>query len=350
MLASPIRLLLAICLASLSSPAAAVFHLGSLDAPDSIQRLARSGDTLVATVPFSPDALVIFDVSDPSNPAQVSTVPTSGGLSGSGLGLAIDGSVAYAGISTPGGPALASYDLSNPASVVELDSIGVAASPIVDLAIDGATAYAVSLSGPLATIRVVDISNPSSLVDTGVSFGGGTGLDFAQAVDVDAGLALVATPSSLDVFDVSTPTSPSAAGSVPLPDAAVDVLVVGTTAYVAATSSVRIIDLSTPGLPAEIGSFSLPASGLAIEGDSLFVTNQIGVVVLDVGDPTQPGLMAQFVGLAESAAIDVSGGVAVTGGTGISLEDVSNPQFPRLIDADVQPGVDFTETVVRAGL
>lgn len=205
--------------------------------------------------------LQIYDVSDPTAPALTGSIP----LPLYALGLWVSGNFAYV-ISYVGDPeasVLSIVDISNPASpsITGSTTTGTAGLHVADIKVVGKYAYVSGQSGsPDSEELVFDVSNPAApiLVSSLWVYHSPQGLDvegnyWYQSV-YDAGL--------LNIYDLSTPSSPTLVGSVPLDSACKPqgVTVEGTTAYVACyeSSSIAVVDVTNPTAPVLDGSIALP--------------------------------------------------------------------------------------------
>jgi len=168
----------------------------------------------------------------------------------------------------------------------------------------------------------------------------------ALDVEVDAGFAYVAADQAgLQVFDVTTPSAPTAAGSLALPGSTAKVAVIGDIAYaldrgirLQASIALRVVDVTDPSAPTEIGEIALSdphprvtcaEPGMAVAGKLVYVICGRFRVV-DVSDPAQPALIYEGEAFASRSSIDVEGQLAyvVQDESTLDVFDVSNPAQP----------------------
>ena len=143
----------------------------------------------------------IFDVSNPANPIEVGITGT---LSSSATGVVVQGRYAY--IVTWGGEVYV-YDISNPSAPVQKGTVDNGTES-ADMAVSGNYAYVTDFQQGLI---IYDISNPASPTFESKTF---SGLYNPYYVTVSGRYAYVTDSSlnTLNVYDVSSPTSPSLVG------------------------------------------------------------------------------------------------------------------------------------------
>jgi hypothetical protein len=238
--------------------------------------------------------LQIYDVSNPYAPAFIGSVQ----VPLYGLGLWVSGEYAYV-ISYVGDSSASTLDVvdvSNPASPAIVGSIdtGTAGLHVADIKVAGKYAYVAGQSGGQSEILVFDISNPVSphlLSSLPVAHS-------PQGLDVEGNYwyQTIYDGNSLNIYDISNPSSPSQVGTASLSGTCKpqDVTVEGTTAYVACyeNSSVAVVDVSHPTSPGVHGYISLPATSYPIflesKGRYLYsISNTPGglLSVIDTGGP-----------------------------------------------------------------
>jgi hypothetical protein len=222
----------------------------------------------------STNLLQIYDVSNPSAPAFVGSVQ----IPLVGYGLWVSGEYAYV-ISYVGVNSLSTLvvvDISNSASpaIVGSTNTGTPGVNVADIKVVGNYAYVAGQSDLQSTtqpsensqILVFDISNPASpylLSSLPV-------LHSPQGLDVEGSYwyETIYDQNSLNIYDISKPSSLSQTGTVKLITTCSpqDVTVEGTTAYVACytNSSVAVVDVSNPTSPSVKGYISLPANSYPI--------------------------------------------------------------------------------------
>jgi hypothetical protein len=233
-------------------------------------------------------------------------------------------------------PGLLIFDVSNPSNP---QLVGKLFLPDFALGVYVSGNYAY-VADWVAGLRVIDVSNPSNPRE--ISFfdtpGGASGVyvsgNYAYVADWDAGLR---------VIDVSNPSNPREVGFLDTPGEALDVYVSGNYAYVAGGyAGLRVIDVSNPSNPREVGFFDTPgfAYGIYVSGNYAYVADgelsitaegYAGLRVIDVSNPSNPREVGFFDTPNGAGGVYVSGNYAyVAGGyAGLRVIDVSNPSNPR---------------------
>jgi hypothetical protein len=232
------------------------------------------------------------------------------------------------------------------------------------VAVTGTYAY---VACGTAGLKVVDISRPTSPGIVGSFATPG----YAWAVSVVGPYAYVADGAQgISVIDISNPTSPVGVGWIDTPGAAEDIVVVNGLAYVADGNSLQIIDVSNPSSLVVRGSQTFAAGISAVE---VKVQNNIayvagagaGLITVDVSNPSSPIQLAIVPPSGSTSArtlgVVVSGSLAYVANYvgGLGVVDVSNPAAPvlrstimttgDLRDVGVQPnwlyGADSSGTI-----
>ncbi len=214
----------------------------------------------------STNLLQIYDVSNPYAPAFVGSVQ----IPLYGFGLWVSGEYAYV-LSYVGVSSISTLDVvdvSNPASptIVGSTNTGTAYLNVANIKVVGRYAYVAGQSDKQSEILVFDVSNPASpylLSSLPVAHS-------PQGLDVE-GNYLYETfydQYSLNIYDISNPSSLSLAGTASLAGTCKpqDVTVEGTTAYVACytDSSVGVVNVTNPTSPNVDGYISLPGTSYPI--------------------------------------------------------------------------------------
>ena len=223
----------------------------------------------------STNLLQIYNVSNPSAPAFVGSVP----VPLYGFGLWVSGQYAYV-ISYVGVSSLSTLvvvDVSNPASpaIVGSTNTGTPGLNVADIKVVANHAYVAGQSDAQSEILVFDISNPASpylLSSLPVAHS-------PQGLDIQGNYwyQTLYDQNSLNIYNISNPSSLSPVGAASLNATCKpqDVTVEGTTAYVACyeNSSIAIVDVSRPASPVVDGYISLPGTSYPIflESKGVFV-------------------------------------------------------------------------------
>ena len=223
--------------------------------------------------------------------------------------LADDSSSDYAGY-------LAIVDVTDPSNPTELSvyypGSSVLKSPS-DADVVGNYAYIVAVS--TENFLIVNVNNPSSPTkvyeyDPGMDGEGRLILDSVQGIDVDNGYAYLANDvdkHSLLIFDVSNPESPSIVyENDPIDndiDSLSDIFVVGNYAYAISSSrnSLLVIDVSDRSNPNIVGE-CFPPGGIRFF-DRLFVSGNYAyvarsgaddILIVDISDPNNPSYASDY--------------------------------------------------------
>lgn len=193
-------------------------------------------------------------------------------------------------------------------------------------------------------LQVVDISDPENRLIVGsVWFTGSVDClensGSLNEVVYNDGYAYVANGSyGLRIIDVSNPLSPWTYLTVPMPDEAYDVDVMGDYAYVAAKSGFYVVDLNSGTI---IGFWEeTSVNGVAVFGDYAFLACGEYLVVMDISDPTTPDYISVLIAPGgEAIDVDVVGDYAYVADLGSLLViDISDPAAPVFSGAVDTPG------------
>jgi hypothetical protein len=110
-----------------------------------------------------------------------------------------------------------------------------------------------------------------------------------NAVAVQGNFAYIGEGTSLVVLDFTNSAAPVERGRVALPAIVKDIAVAGTRAYVADSSSgLYVVDITTATSPVILGFYDTEgfADGVFIDGNQAYVADEIGLIILNVADPT----------------------------------------------------------------
>jgi hypothetical protein len=200
-----------------SNPSAAAF-VGSVQVPLYGFGLWVSGQYAYVISYVGVSSISTLDVVDVSNPASPTIVgSTNTGTAGLNVAdIKVVGKYAYVAGQSDGQSELLVFDVSSPSSPYLLSSLPVAHSP-QGLDIEGNYWYETFYDQN--SLNIYDISNPSSLSLVGTASLVGNGTCKPQDVTVEGTTAYVACyeNSSVAVVDVFNPTSPSVDGYISLP-------------------------------------------------------------------------------------------------------------------------------------
>ncbi len=254
------------------------------------------------------DMLGMFtlDVSKPDQPYQLgSDISTSRGGLRSPRAIISQGSLVYL-VDINNGFSI--YNVSDRTNPIELSQV-VDPQGMTDIAVSGHFAY-ISLQGHGSGNQgrgfiIMDISNPAQPVQ--VSY---TALDYgANTITVKGEYAFypdmiemaeTGSPSSLRVFDISSPSNPLQVGAADLTNLAPEVFRIKVSEEYAFLgdfkNGLRIFDISDPAQPRLLGSLStfVMVEDLVVVGDKVFTASYGCVNAIDISDPSHPILEAQI--------------------------------------------------------
>jgi hypothetical protein len=160
-----------------------------------------------------------------------------------------------------------------------------------------------------------------------------------------------ASQQGLQIFDISSPDSPNLLSTTPTPGDAWDIWVNDEFAFIADMhAGMTVLDVSSPKKPQIAATVTWAndyqmAEILRGEGNLVYVAaGKHGLIVVDVSDPTQPGIMSKYrpfrFGYAEGLAVK-DGIVYLAMGSeiwnissienGLHIIDATDPSSPRLV-------------------
>ncbi len=231
----------------------------------------------------------VLDVTDPTNPTIQGTLSGgSGFLASEGLPYMYGSTHAY----KADGEYIVSFDLSDPENPV-LDRQTASGGYILWLAVDAEEHYAYAADYYYG-IRVYDVGDPDTIVYvTGLALPGTIkqqpriiASDYIAVSEWDSGVAIV---------DVSTPSSPSVAGTW-RPEGVQTENLWADSSYIYAGNGANmyVIDISNRASPSTVGSipFDGYVYGVVVSGNYAYVGTAVGLRIVDItdrADPTEVG-------------------------------------------------------------
>jgi len=162
------------------------------------------------------------------------------------------------------------------------------------LAASGTYAYfAVGSTG----MEVVDFSDPANPTSVAIIAGAGSG--YAEGINVSTPYAYLANGANVSIFDVSTPASPTLAGSYTRADDEwiQDAMPRGNYVYSCAYSAgIDVIDVSNPATPVLVTTLANSKNAdIMFDGDFGYIASrEFGLIVLDLSTPTAPSVVNTF--------------------------------------------------------
>ena len=216
-----------------------------------------------------------------------------------------------------------------------IGSAGAGANPY-SVAVAGRYAYVANYGA--STLQIFDVSTPSKPVSLGSIGTGNT----PRSVAVAGRYAYVANngANSLQVFEISAPSSPTSVGSVSTGSNPYSVAVAGRYAYVVnyTSSTLQVFDLSTPTSPVNVGSAATGSSPIfvTVAGRYAYVANYNGssLQVFDVSTPANPISLGTVSTGNQPNSVAVVGRYAyvVNNGSGtLQVFDISTPASPVIV-------------------
>jgi hypothetical protein len=271
-----------------------------------------------AYVAASYDGLLTYDVTDPTHPLQVSQI---NGLDCANR-ISIKDHFAYVAYGNSG---LRIFDLNNPAAPNE---IGHYSSSDYAKGVSLKADFAYCTCGNV--LHVVDVTNPGNPILTGLCALEGD----ASGVVVDGNYAYVSCRGGgFRVVNISNPTNPVAIGNFNTPGDVMDLIARGNYCYIAeGTDGLRIVDYSDPHNPFEIGSvLTAQALSLCLNGNYAYVADENeGMWIIDVSNPANPIKRSRLP--CAGFGIAAKGSYAfVTDLVGLGVINVSDPGNPSTV-------------------
>lgn len=263
---------------SLADPGAVV-PVGALSPTSPVNSLHLSGLYLYLG---GDTETVVADVSNPTSPVVVGSLPTGPAF---GIGVLGDALVVAAGTS-----GALTGRLDGPAT---LDDVrrqlaraygGLQNSEIDQTVVEGDRLYVEAAS---EGVWILDVSDSRSLTELGLW---PVPADTARSLAADGTTLYVGTPASLEVVDAADPSAPRTVASLPITGQLTAEGADHGVVAVAVTGGIQLVDARDPATPALGAMIPTPSSPvpLALEGEALVWGDGQMVRVVDVGDPFAP--------------------------------------------------------------
>lgn len=294
-----------------------------------------------AYIAYGASGLQIVDVSNHSSPVSVSFLNWNAAVST----VFISGNFAYLL-----NDSLRIVNITNPLSPIQVSVTGSFGFYKSTLFVSGNFAYTVSDMSS-EDYDIWDISNPSAPSLMGTYYVRSPNLN-GQCVFVDGAQAYflntIGSPGnmkSLDIVNVSNPTTPSLRGKFRQAQMYVDVCSSGNYVYTIdweppMSALIGVYDISNSSLPRQIGTYhdssNFFSGNLFASGNYLYLTGSktgtgYGVKIIDISNSSNPVKVGSFnISGATAQGISVSGAYAYVcfGNQGIRVINVSNPTTP----------------------
>lgn len=182
---------------------------------------------------------------------------------------------------------------------------------------------------------------PSGLgaqADVNVELVGQWGGD-CDAVAISDNLAYIGLGPSLVILDISEPSNPVKLGKIILPDMVSDIAVVGEYAYVSDSGAgLQIIDVSDPTSPGLICDTDIYVRRVVIVGSFAYMVGQ-GLHIFDITDPANPVQVGWYDTPAMGVAIADNRAYIAGWGTGLQIIDVSDSSNPLWLGSCATTGL-----------
>ncbi|MFV8258147.1 LVIVD repeat-containing protein [Bdellovibrio bacteriovorus] len=183
-------------------------------------------------------------------------------------------------------------------------------------------------------MKVISVSNPASpavvaTIDSGSN---------ARKLMKSGNFVYVVYSSFLYIYNVTTPTAPTLAGSYAY--SAEDVFVEGNYAYLAGPDTLRIVNISNPASPALTGTYNYPTGtrttySVVKNGNYVFVGGNENMGVIDVSNPATPTLAYKNSGsyVPENMVVLNNKLYTCNYNLGAKVYDITTPTLPTLLEA-----------------
>jgi hypothetical protein len=302
----------------------------------------------VACVAVGEGGLQLIDISDPTSLVRLGGYNTSG----TAQSVAISGSYAYV---ADGDHGLQIIDISNRFAPQLVGGI-ITGGRATEVVVQDGHAFVASHNAGLYVIDVSDPTDPRVLGNHDMTSNAEKNI-YIHGLAVSRGLALLAQGADglllVDVSDPANPmpvgrydTNPAAEPGMHVPHAdAWDVAVSGNLAYLATSFGLLetprnpmglvVLDITEPSNPVQVALCTnhYELTSVAISGTHAYVTDyREGLQIIDIGDPSMPRHVSGLHTSADVAAwaIDMSTDYAyVAQGTRIQVVDIGNPVDPQ---------------------
>jgi hypothetical protein len=262
--------------------AATVHEVGSLSTAvvTTFAGVALNASGTIAAVSLGPLGIWVVDLSNPAAPLHVGTYDTLGYAQG----VAISGTRLYV---ADGSTGLVVLDISTPAQPTFLGSRAFTGGTARDVAVAGSWAYVGDSSW---WVRVLDITAAVPVLKTSRSLAGSAD-HIATYGHLVAVLTTNGTGDAMELWDVTTPTSPGRQSTLPLGPvgSAEGVALSATHAYVGnRDAGLKIFDLASATTPTLVatGTTVGTAYGVALNLPRIYVADFPAIVtVFDLSAP-----------------------------------------------------------------
>lgn len=182
------------------------------------------------------------------------------------------------------------------------------------------------------TVQVIDVSDPTSPSIVGsLEIAGGAG------EITGSGTRMYVGGAKLSVVDVSNPSVPVAIGSCDLTLGPAHGISVSANLVFAADGYLEIVDVSDGAAPVVVGQYISPTGSITAvcaRGSRAFVTDNGALVVLDVTTPSAPTVRESFAPVFSTSnvgPIATLGDYTLCAANGMAVYDLSSPVAPAAV-------------------
>lgn len=119
----------------------------------------------------------------------------------------------------------------------------------------------------------------------------------ASAIDAARNIAVIGNGETLQVLDISNPSSLSKIGEIRLPGNPQGIALAGNYAYVVTLSYLAVIDISDPKNPSVVTSIFFDGcsfQSIALSSGCIYLASDNGLLIYDVSNPRQPVYQAKY--------------------------------------------------------
>ncbi|HNH06146.1 MAG TPA: hypothetical protein PLF18_15475 [Anaerolineales bacterium] len=294
------------------------------------------------------DAIQIIDVSNSSNPVQISCDKTIDSLAS----IAIFENYAYISSSSAKGDKIVVMDISQPTQAKQINAYDT--SYAGNIAVTGDYIYT---STGYAWFQVLDISDRNNPIETELSYtlnSTNNRNDIRKVVTVEKYAYIVVEDVGIQILDISDPVHPLITGTYSLDEPINDISLIANLMYITTDfHSVQAIDITDPYNPVLIGEYQNAKSVTNVEviGNLLYAASgDNDFQIIDMLDPKFPSV-AGSLNLPEEIKSTTTGGFEKTFVSGLAIDgdraylvvkdlgiqtvDISNPNDP--VEAGFHP-------------
>lgn len=268
--------------------------------------------------------LVILDITDDTKPLEIGRTVTPSAV----YSIALAGNYAYVADGESGLIIIDATNNSSPKITGNISTGGIA----YGIEVSRDHVYVIGNNG----LSIVDVSNSSS-----PRIVGNYGTDEMSSIDISEDHLYLISKGDMDgedyynllIVDVTDPASPTLTGSYNIGEKGT-VAVKGNYAYVSSGSSIAIVNIANPAAPVFAGSYETGdiVSYITISGDHAYITGY-SLSILDITDPIEPSFVSSY-DIGEAQNVAVAGGHAYVinamdgSSIGLVIVDISDPTSP----------------------